>query len=455
MAVFYNKERSKLGSVTGSIISFSTKLETNEPTDPNNKRLLPAGYLRCDGSVYSANIYPLLAEIVGTGDNCKFKKSSTTLRSDQFQVPDLLVKHIRASTGANVGTINDLQYQTATGTTLTKSGIGLDVLSNINSTYTLSYTGSFYLPSVTVDLRGQPSFTRTTGDYTENSDVPYNGIIPHAHFSTTLRSRTKNYGGTNTATTQNNYDRRSSTLDICTWYKNTYQILCQHSAETSGGYPTSTFSRSFPGNTSNAWKFTNMCLTSCRFNTTDGGASCLIPTTAAACDSCVYSFQYPAQYTGGNFSSGAYQTTLCGGPITYTSTGYLMCFPSGFFGGIVSSCGYAAPSAGNYGAGNPGLITLSGNFSGVTVPFATGSSTLTGYMGLSNVTTQTSDFGNDGTHKHRTPLTPQPHTYQVRTKAQTFPAEGLTSTITVNTTAEKKADNYIQPYVVVEYLIKV
>ena len=69
MAVFYNKERSKLGSVTGSIISFSTKLETNEPTDPNNKRLLPAGYLRCDGSVYSANIYPLLAEIVGTGDN--------------------------------------------------------------------------------------------------------------------------------------------------------------------------------------------------------------------------------------------------------------------------------------------------------------------------------------------------------------------------------------------------
>jgi hypothetical protein len=454
MAVFYNKEKSKLGTLTGSIISFSTKLETNEPVDNNNRRLLPAGYVRCDGSVYSANIYPLLAEILGTGNSCKFKKSTTTLRDDQFQVPDLLVKHIRASTGANVGDFNDLYYQTTTGTTLTKSGIGLDVLSNIDPVYTLSYTGSFYLPSITVDLRGQPSFTRTTGDYTDYIDVPYNAIMPHAHFSTTVRSRTKNYGGANTASTQNNYDRRTSTLDVCTWYKNTYQILCQHSAETQANYPTRTFTRSFPGNTSNAWKFTNMCLQSCKFNTTDGGASCLIPTSAASCDSCVYSFQYPAEYTSGNFSSGANQQNLCGGPITYTSTGYLSCFPSGFFGGLVSACSYAAPRASDFGP-NPNLQTLGGNYSLSTVPFATGSATLTGFMGLSNINTQTTENGNDGTHRHRVPLNAQPHTYQVQTQAQSFSAEGLTSTITVSTSTEKKADDYIQPYVVVEYLIKV
>jgi len=454
MAVFYNKEKSKLGTLTGSIISFSTKLETNEPTDTNNRRLLPSGYIRCDGSVYSANVYPLLAEVLGTGANCKFKKSATTLRTDQFQVPDLLVKHIRASTGANVGDFNDLYYETVTGSTLSKSGIGLDVLSNIDTVYTLSYTGSFYLPSVTVDLRGQPSFTRLTGDYTEFSDIPFNAILPHAHFSTTVRSRTKNYGGLNTATSQNNYDRRTSTLDICAWYQNTKQILCQHSAETAGGYPTATFSRSFPGNTSNAWKFTNMCLTTCRFNTDSGGSSCLIPYAGANCNSCVTTFQYPAQYTV-NFGSGGQQQSLCGGPITYQSTGYLSCFPSGFFGGLVSACSYAAPSAGDFGVGNPGMVTLGGNYTRNTVPFASGSATLTGLMGLSNITTATTDSGNDGTHKHKAPLTAQPHTYQVQTQPQTFPSEGLTSTISVNTTTERKADNYIQPYVVVEYLIKV
>jgi hypothetical protein len=451
MAVFYNKEKSKLGTLTGSIISFSTKLETNEPTDTNNRRLLPSGYIRCDGSVYSANVYPLLAEVLGTGASCKFKKSTTTLRSDQFQVPDLLVKHIRASTRANVGDLNDLYYETATGTTLTKSGIGLDVLSNVDSVYTLSYTGSFYLPSITVPLRGEPSFSRTTGDYTEDSEIPYNSIIPHAHFSTTARSRTKNYGGLNTANTQNNYNQKTSTLDVCAWYKNTKQDLCQASAETLGGFTSATITSFF--NTSNSWKWINMCLSTCKFNTTAGGSSCLIPITSVGCEPCVTNFEFPVQKTINAGSQGELKRSICGGPIEYISTGYLKCQQDRFFGGVVKACSFLPPSETN----SETLRQVPGSYTLKTVPFAPGSNAAidVGFMGLSNITTTTSSVGNDAIHKHRVPLDAQPHTYQIQTQSQIFSAEGLTSTISINTTAEKKADNYIQPYVIVEYLIKV
>lgn len=456
MAIFYNKEKSKLGTLTGSIISFSTQLQSNEPIDANNKKLLPSGYIRCDGSVYSASVFPLLAEVLGTGIDCKFKQTDTFLRNDQFQVPDLLVKHIRASTGSNIGSFNDLEYESTLGDTFKKSGIGLDVLSNVDPVFTLTYSGSFYLPSQTIDLRGQPAFSRTLGDYTELSEIPDLSIIPHAHFSTTVRSRTINFGGLNTAINQNNFNRKTSTLNVCSWYKNTYQILCQHSAETAAGYPTRTFTRSFPQNTSNAWKFTNMCLTTCRFNTTGGGSACLIPTSSACpSDSCISTFQWPAQDTSGNYNPRGQTSVLCGGPIVYTATGYLECFSSGFFGGIVSACSYFGESAGDHGTGNPGFVQLSGQYDINTTPFAAGSTTNSGFTGVSNVTTQTTDVGNDATHRHIVPLTPNPHTYAVQTTAQNFSSEGLVSTVSIKTTSEKKADNYIQPYVIVEYLIKV
>jgi len=430
MAKFYNKEKSKLGTLTGSIITFPTQLQSNEPTDTNNKKLLPSGYIRCDGSVYSASVYPLLAEVLGTGIDSKFKQTQTFLRDDQFQVPDLLVKHIRATAGSNVGSFNDLEYQNSLGTTLKKSGIGLDVLSNVDPVYTLTYSGSFFLPSTTVALRGQPAFSRILGDYTETSEIPSLGIIPHAHFSTTARSRTKNYGGSNSAQIQNNYDLKTSTLNVDPWYLNTLQKLCQHSAETASGVTV---------NPATGYRYVQMCTTTCKYNQTAGGLSCLIPPSGSG-------FPYPAHKTGSNYSQGTVTTTI--GVNTYSSTGYLKCSKAPVLG--VSTCNIGGPNA----SGNE-TVSLPSSYILGNLPFAAGSSTETGYTGVSNITTQTSDVGNDGIHRHIVPFTPNPHTYSVQSIAQNFSSEGLVSTITIKTTPEKKADNYIQPYIVVEYLIKV
>ena len=74
MAVFLNQERTKIGTTTGTLIAFPQELEVNDPNVGNSLTLLPAGYLRCDGAVYSSTIYPALAEVIGTGDECAFKQ---------------------------------------------------------------------------------------------------------------------------------------------------------------------------------------------------------------------------------------------------------------------------------------------------------------------------------------------------------------------------------------------
>ena len=50
----------------------------------------------------------------------------------------------------------------------------------------------------------------------------------------------------------------------------------------------------------------------------------------------------------------------------------------------------------------------------------------------------------------------EPHTYQLKTRAATAqPAGRLLSRITIDINTSKKADKYIQPYIITEYLIKI
>ena len=46
MAVFYNREKAKIGTTSGSIIHWSYELTSNDPDNSSTKELLPAGYLR-------------------------------------------------------------------------------------------------------------------------------------------------------------------------------------------------------------------------------------------------------------------------------------------------------------------------------------------------------------------------------------------------------------------------
>jgi len=92
MAVFYSKERGKLGTLTGSIINWSDQLSSTDPDDPNTLRDLPAGYLRCDGSVYQAEVYPQLAEVLGVGTSCRYKKPDTDLLDNMLYSSLLLAR---------------------------------------------------------------------------------------------------------------------------------------------------------------------------------------------------------------------------------------------------------------------------------------------------------------------------------------------------------------------------
>ena len=57
MAVFYNREKSKIGTTTGTIIHWSKELTSNDPENTSTKDLLPAGYLRCDGAFIRQDIF--------------------------------------------------------------------------------------------------------------------------------------------------------------------------------------------------------------------------------------------------------------------------------------------------------------------------------------------------------------------------------------------------------------
>ena len=167
MAVLYSKEKGKLGTLTGSIINWSKQLTSNDPTDLTIYQTLPAGHLRCDGSIYLAENFPELATILGTGINCRYKKPDTTLLDNQFQVPDLSSKSTKTSFSANLGDYQDTYLLNDAGQEITKSGVGLEVTSNIGSTYTIQYQGNFFLPAQTIEITGQPGFTRSSGNYTD------------------------------------------------------------------------------------------------------------------------------------------------------------------------------------------------------------------------------------------------------------------------------------------------
>lgn len=202
MAVHYTRERSKYGTLTGSIITWP--VEVASATNPNNTinvQKLPAGYLRCDGSKYNANDYPLLAEICGTGTSCKFIKLDEndepiiTLGDDEFVVPDLGSKYPRPVSTADAGTFNNIIEQTQNNTFIERSGIGISATSNVGSIADVTYSGKFIVPSQTFSLKGKPSWEWGTAGKLDSESVESTQLHPHMHFSSTSRVRVKSKSG--------------------------------------------------------------------------------------------------------------------------------------------------------------------------------------------------------------------------------------------------------------------
>ena len=233
MATFLNQERTKIGTTTGTIIAFPQELEINDPAVGNSLSLLPAGYLRCDGSVLSSSVYPALAEILGTGVDCAFKQEGVDLTDTQFQLPDLRSKFIRASSASDQGVINDNTVTNASGQVIERSGVGVNVSSNVGSNAVVDMVGQFRIPARTVALTGNVGFTRPRR--VDEEVVPANAFIPHMHYTTTFRSRT--IRSTGNAIFEFNFFTNASTIGVVNWFDatdsgdNGRQPACKHYAQ--------------------------------------------------------------------------------------------------------------------------------------------------------------------------------------------------------------------------------
>ena len=439
MAVFYNREKAKLGTLTGSIINWSDQLSSADPEDPTTLSKLPAGYIRCDGSVYQAEIFPQLAEVLGVGIACRYKKPDTTLLDNQFQVPDLGAKSTRASNSANLGDYVDTYLNNDAGQEITKSGVGLEVNTNIGTTFEVQYQGNFFIPTQTLEITGQPGFTRSTGNYTEEAEVLHTAFQPHAHFHDGKRSRTAASNNNEFALFGRNSYTNKSSLCIMPWANNTAQPLCQATASRETASNTQRVNGPagciFGGNRR---VYYGACWSGCTF---DAQYKCLIPGNIP--DQGTFGCA-----TGGSQGGFAVWETDSGqcGNINYTGT--MGCT-------VESPCIIGAIICNN----RAGLVQVDANYTPATttqstqLPFDSQPNSVT-YGALNNVVNDVEEFGNECNHRHFVPFEQDSHTYQVKTNAVNIPATEITSTIKIDINEENKADEFIQPFLVQEFLIK-
>ena len=269
MPVFLNQERTKIGTTTGTLVAFPKELDVNDPIAGLSAELLPAGYLRCDGSVYNVATFPALGEILGTGDGCAFKQPNVELSDEQFQVPDLRSKFIKATSGSDQGVINDMTVLNASNQEIKKSGVGVTVSTNVGTTAVIDLTGQFRVPGRTVALTGNLGFTKPKSP--DEEVVSALSFLPHAHYTTTYRCRVIRRAGSDVF--ELNYFTNASTIGVQNWFDATSeQPACKFYAQTQkwqggafnegGGFGSASF------------EYYGICKTQC------GGydINCLIPT---------------------------------------------------------------------------------------------------------------------------------------------------------------------------------
>lgn len=144
----YSREKSRYGGFTGSIQIHSVPGigVNNDPSTAVFKDNLPAGYLRCDGSVKNVREYYALAQVLGIGDECRFKKENTILRNanpeindlGSFQLPDLGSKVILA--GRAPGEYNNDFVDNRPN--VNRVGVLTDANSNVGDTVNVNYIGN-------------------------------------------------------------------------------------------------------------------------------------------------------------------------------------------------------------------------------------------------------------------------------------------------------------------------
>lgn len=198
----YTREKSRYGGHVGSILMHSTPglSSVNDPGSAIFKEKIPAGYLKCDGSILNAKDYYALAQVLGVGDACRFKKENVVLRNEdvttgdlgQIQLPDLGSKVVLG--GRATGTyVNDIIETDVVGARrVNRVGPQIEVISNSGNRIEASFIGNMQISaSGTLNMLGAPKFNMDRN--TSQTALEIENFQGHAHNSA---QRYLNYTGT-------------------------------------------------------------------------------------------------------------------------------------------------------------------------------------------------------------------------------------------------------------------
>lgn len=178
----YSFHKGKHGGTAGYIFPFFSPLPGLFPNE-EYANYVPAGFLKCQGQILLANQYRSLAQVIGVGDTCIYKKPDIELENadedgngGQIQLPDLGSKYI-------AGSLNPGLYSNSetTNPTIDRAGISTEITSAGN-TIDFFYSGDFRVPSRPLSLTGNIVAVSPSG-YTEEEVLSEGNFLPHGHTS--------------------------------------------------------------------------------------------------------------------------------------------------------------------------------------------------------------------------------------------------------------------------------
>jgi hypothetical protein len=219
MATNYGYQKGKHGIFAGTIIAFSAKLDGSDPNDDTWRTRVPAGYLRCDGSIKEGDAYPALKKILGVGASSKYRKDGVVLEEEdedglggQFQLPDLGSKYVRATP-----TSGGYNYLTSTNpltdSEVLRVGVAATVSTNITNPITIFYTGAMSIPSVAIPISATLNFGSTLGATTPEGYPDYTSFLPHGHYCN-LVQRDDNVMNANCSTQDASAELTKTDVDV-------------------------------------------------------------------------------------------------------------------------------------------------------------------------------------------------------------------------------------------------
>jgi len=457
MARLYTKEKAKYGSGSGTIICWPTELNSTDPSNEANVKVLPAGYLKCDGSIYKADDYPALAEILGTGVNTKFIRYDInndpidSVGDDEFMVPDLGSKFMKPTTGASAGTYINILTETVGGIEKRRSGMGIEASSTAGTTagntvtIPVTYTGNFVVPSQEISLKGKPSWTKGTNNsgYTDEEAVDSLALHSHMHFSSTNRLRIKTTNENTQVQAQGVGSRFvASTIPINEWLDNT-----QYNGSEGPG-------TNQPG----CWAIAS--------GTFAGGYIPNVQTPFLGNEVVYYNMCFDAAGSTG-LNAFRYQCLLSSsisidlGSVTFGNEPSFNSFLVGCINTGSGSFGSGSPAPATYvngGQGVPNDYNGSSLYDVVPLNSNTASKTSQAYPQVNNVFTEVEELsqpdGDPTIHSHKITLTTNTHTYKIKTTPYLLAPDNLSTTLTLKLDQAASLDQVTGPYIIMEYLIK-